>query len=90
MLKFLKNLLGFDKETMKEAGVQIEQAPYKVEPTVLIDKVAAVNSQPIEKSVQEAPAAKPAKVTGLQICLSRLKGRRALRCDNRQGYALPA
>jgi hypothetical protein len=61
MLKFLKNLLGFDKETMKEAGVQIEQAPYKVEPTVLIDKVAAVNSQPIEKSVQETPAAKPAK-----------------------------
>ena len=60
MFKFLKNLLGFDKETMKEAGVQIEQAPYKVEPTVLVDKVAAVNSQPIEKSVQEAPAVKPA------------------------------
>lgn len=63
MLGFLKKLFGFDKETMKEAGVQIEQVPYKVEPPVLEDKVAVVNSQPIEKPVQEAPKAaeKPAK-----------------------------
>jgi hypothetical protein len=31
MFGYLKKLFGFDKETMKEAGVQIEQAPYKVE-----------------------------------------------------------
>lgn len=63
MFGFLKKLFGFDKETMKEAGVQIEQAPYKVEPPVLEEKVAAVNAQPIEKPVQEAPKveAKPAK-----------------------------
>jgi hypothetical protein len=61
MFGFLKKLLGLDKETMKEAGVQIEQVPYKVEPPVLEEKVAAVNSQPIKKPVQEAPAAKPAK-----------------------------
>jgi hypothetical protein len=61
MFGFLKKLLGLDKETMKEAGVQIEQVPYKVEPPVLENKVAAVNAQPIEKPVQEAPAAKPAK-----------------------------
>ncbi len=54
MFKFLKNLLGFDKETMKEAGVQIEQAPYKVEPPVLVDKVAAVNAQLIEKTPRRA------------------------------------
>jgi len=61
MFGFLKKLLGFDKETMKEAGVQIEQVPYKVEPPVLEKKVAAVNAQPIQKPVQEAPATKPAK-----------------------------
>jgi hypothetical protein len=58
MFGFLKKLLGLDKETMKEAGVQIEQVPYKVEPPVLEEKVAAVNAQPIEKPVQEAPKVK--------------------------------
>jgi hypothetical protein len=61
MFGFLKKLFGGDPETNKEAGVQIEQVPYKTEPPVLVDKVAAVNAQPIEKTVQEAPAAKPAK-----------------------------
>jgi hypothetical protein len=61
MFGFLKKLLGLDKETMKEAGVQIEQVPYKTEPLVLEEKVAAVNAQPIEKPVQEAPAKKPVK-----------------------------
>ncbi len=30
MFTFIKKLFGFDQPTMKEAGVQIEQAPYKV------------------------------------------------------------
>jgi hypothetical protein len=63
MFGFLKKLFGGDPETNKEAGVQIEQVPYKTEPPVLVDKVAAVNDQPIQKTVQEAPKAevKPAK-----------------------------
>jgi hypothetical protein len=61
MFGFLKKLFGGDPETNKEAGVQIEQVPYKTEPPVLVDKVAAVNAQPVEKPVQEASAAKPAK-----------------------------
>jgi hypothetical protein len=71
MFGFLKKLFGFDKETMKEAGVQVEQAsaPYKVpEPTTpvptLVDKVAEVNSKPIEKPVQEAAKPAPAKKRG--------------------------
>ncbi len=58
MFGFLKKLFGGDPETNKEAGVQIEQVPYKAEPPVLVDKVAEVNAQPIEKPVQEAPKAK--------------------------------
>jgi hypothetical protein len=61
MFGFLKKLFGGDPETNKEAGVQIEQVPYKVEPPVLADKVAEVNAQPIQKTVQDAPAAKPVK-----------------------------
>jgi len=60
MFGFLKKLFGGDPETNKEAGVQIEQVPYKAEPPVLVDKVAAVNAQPVKKPVQEAPAKKPA------------------------------
>jgi hypothetical protein len=30
MFTFIKKLFGFDQETMKAAGVQTEQAPYKV------------------------------------------------------------
>jgi len=63
MFGFLKKLFGGDAETNKQAGVQIEQVPYKVEPPVLEEKVAAVNAQPVEKPVQEAPKveANPAK-----------------------------
>jgi hypothetical protein len=64
MFGFLKKLFGFDKETMKEAGVQIEQAPYKAEPPVLKDKVAAVNAQPVEKPVAPKVEAEPAKKRG--------------------------
>jgi hypothetical protein len=31
MFTFIKKLFGFDQPTMKEAGVQLEQAPYKIE-----------------------------------------------------------
>jgi hypothetical protein len=56
MFGFLKKLFGGDATTNKEAGVQIEQAPYKVPepaaitpaPSVATDKVAKVNSQPLE------------------------------------------
>jgi hypothetical protein len=58
MFGFLKKIFG----GAPEATVQVEQVPYKVETPVLEEKVAAVNAQPIEKPVQEAPRveAKPA------------------------------
>jgi hypothetical protein len=64
MFGFLKKLFGGDAETNKEAGVQIEQVPYKVEPPAgsmiptapVENKVATVNSQPITK---ESVAVKP-------------------------------
>jgi hypothetical protein len=62
MFKFLKSLFGGDKELNKEAGVQIEQVPYKVEPPVVEDKVAVANAQPIEKSAPKAES-KPAVIT---------------------------
>ena len=58
MFGFLKKLFGGDAQTNQEAGVQIEQTPYKVEPPVVEDKVAVANSQPIEKV---APVAEPVK-----------------------------
>ena len=61
MFKFLKSLFGGDKQINQEAGVQIEQVPYKVEPPVVSEKVKAVNDQPIEKSVVVEP--KPAAIT---------------------------
>jgi hypothetical protein len=49
MFKFLKSLFGGDKQTNQDAGIQIEQVPYKVEPPVVENKVAVANDQPIEK-----------------------------------------
>jgi hypothetical protein len=59
MFTFIKKLFGFDKETMKDAGVQIEQAPYKIEKemfpvshsdvVIKTKKLDEVNSQPITK-----------------------------------------
>lgn len=51
MFTFLKKLFGADDKTMADAGVQIEQVPYKVEATVV--EVATVNTP--------APTAAPAK-----------------------------
>ncbi len=59
MFKFLKSLFGGDPEVNKQAGVQIEQVPYKVDPPVVVDKVEAVNAQPIKKAEKTA-ATKPA------------------------------
>jgi hypothetical protein len=56
MLGFLKKLFGGDAATNKEAGVQVEQVPYKVEVPVAT-KVEAVNAQPVVK--EAAPVAKP-------------------------------
>ena len=50
MFTFLKKVLGLDSKTMADAGVQIEQVPYKVEATV--EAVPAVKV--------DAPAAAPA------------------------------
>jgi hypothetical protein len=52
MFTFLKKVFGFDNKTMADAGVQIEQAPYKVD-TVVIEPVAA-------PAVAPAPAPAPA------------------------------
>lgn len=56
MFEFLKKLFGFDKETMKDARVQIEQAPYKVEPPIVQEEVKPFNEEP-----PPAPVVKPAK-----------------------------
>ena len=72
MFNFIKKLFGFDKETMKEAGVQTEQAPYKVEaPVVDLADIAiaqrpapAVEPAPVVEAapaVEPAPAKKPRK-----------------------------
>ena len=66
MLGFLKKLFGFDKETMKDAGVQIEQqAPYKVEPPAPEPEVVP-KAEVIATPVKTAPAIeaeKPAAMT---------------------------
>jgi hypothetical protein len=68
MFKFLKSLFGGDKQLNQDAGIQIEQVPYKVEPPVVEDKVAVVNAQPIETVV---PAADPAKTKPARTAKSR-------------------
>jgi len=52
MFTFLKKLFGTDSKTMADAGVQIEQVPYKVETPV-------VEAAPAAKV--DAPAPAPAK-----------------------------
>jgi hypothetical protein len=51
MFTCLKKVLGLDSKTMADAGVQVEQVPYKVEATVEAAPAAKV----------DAPAAAPAK-----------------------------
>ncbi len=57
MFTFLKKVFGFDNKTMADAGVRIEQAPYKVD-TVVIEPVAAPAPAP---AVAPAPTPAPAK-----------------------------
>jgi hypothetical protein len=54
MFTFLKKLFGVDDKTMAEAGVQIEQVPYKVETPV-------VEAVPAAKVDAPAPTPTPAK-----------------------------
>lgn len=69
MFGFLKKFFGIDKETLKEANVQLEQpAPYKVEPP-LPEPTPAPAETVVIKVVEEKPAKakrKPAakKATG--------------------------
>jgi len=64
MFKFLKSLFGGDSEVNKHAGVQIEQVPYKVDPPVVVDKVAVANAQPVAKAPKAD--AKPAVITAAE------------------------
>jgi hypothetical protein len=75
MFTFIKQLFGFDKPTMKEAGVQLEQAPYKVpEPAVtipiplVVETTLATEALAVTSMVQQpaaettiAPTKKPRK-----------------------------
>jgi hypothetical protein len=54
MFTFLKKLFGADSKTMADAGVQIEQVPYKVETPV-------VEAAPAAKVDAPAPTPAPAK-----------------------------
>jgi hypothetical protein len=60
MLGFLKKMFGFDEKTLNDAGVQIEQAPYKVsEPVVPTPVPLVVETAPVVVPVvTEKPAAK--------------------------------
>ena len=52
MFTFIKQLFGFDKPTMKDAGVQLEQAPYKVpEPAATTPIPLAVEVAPVAESL---------------------------------------
>jgi hypothetical protein len=69
MLGFLKKLFGFDKETMKDAGVQIEQAPYKVEPpepTVVATKPAAMTAKKKPRGPRKPQGQKPVQKPAAQ------------------------
>jgi len=55
MFTFIKKLFGFDQPTMKEAGVQIEQAPYKVPEPVAPTPVVAVSDTVVIASEAIAP-----------------------------------
>lgn len=63
MFTFIKKLFGLDQETMKAAGVQIEQAPYKVEtPVVDLADIAVVQHTPVVEVASVVVAEAPAPV----------------------------
>lgn len=61
MFTFIKKLFGFDQPTMKEAGVQIEQAPYKVPEPVAVTPTPLV-VEPIPVSTVETVVVIPEAV----------------------------
>ena len=74
MFTFIKQLFGFDKPTMKDAGVQLEQAPYKVPepaattPIPLVETTLVTEALAVISTVQQptaetttAPTKKPRK-----------------------------
>jgi hypothetical protein len=61
MFTFIKKLFGFDQPTMKEAGVQIEQAPYKVPEPVAVTPTPLV-VEPISVSTVETVVVIPEAV----------------------------
>lgn len=64
MFTFIKKLFGFDQPTMKDAGVQIEQAPYKVpEPVVVTPTLAPVVASVTDTVVITPEAVAPTLVS---------------------------
>jgi SepF-like predicted cell division protein (DUF552 family) len=55
MIGFFKKLFGRDADTNKEAGVQIEQVPYKVE-TPVVEPVKVTVAEVAVPEVKSAPA----------------------------------
>lgn len=55
MIGFFKKLFGRDADTNKEAGVQIEQVPYKVE-TPVVEPVKIAVQEVAVPEVKVAPA----------------------------------
>jgi SepF-like predicted cell division protein (DUF552 family) len=55
MIGFFKKLFGRDADTNKEAGVQIEQVPYKVE-TPVVEPVKIAVAEVAAPEVKSAPA----------------------------------
>jgi hypothetical protein len=58
MFGFLKRFFGFDDKVYKDAGVHVEQAPYKLEPPVPVTPLPSV----VEKAVVSEPTTAPAPV----------------------------
>jgi hypothetical protein len=87
MFTFIKQLFGFDKPTMKDAGVQLEQAPYKVpEPAATTPIPLVVETAPVIEPVlapvvesvtapvvEAAPAKKPRKPRAPKVVVETVK-----------------
>lgn len=63
MFTFIKKLFGFDKETMQNAGVQIEQVPYKVEPNPVNPQCSDSVTQPDGNECKTFPTAVNDQIT---------------------------
>jgi hypothetical protein len=63
MFGFIKKLFGFDDKTLKDAGVQLEQVPYKVEAPVDV----AVSQEPTPVAVAVDPTVNPVISTNNEV-----------------------